>query len=810
MHLPADLRGFTPHQENKPYSMSEADLTLADRSSLLSDHPGEQLVKTGSPNFMCSVLPSHWRSNKTLPIPFKVVAIGEVRDGTKVCITAGNDENFCSELRNNTATMKNQVAKFNDLRFVGRSGRGKSFTLTIAVFTNPPQIALYQKAIKVTVDGPREPRKLHTDDRHIHHHRSIEVSSSLPDPLRERQLAHFADLDRIRQHHSSNGSPQDHHTQYQERNWHLREHPQHFRHGQSPDRVMDVQSTDLDGSGYSTPIGQRSWGYEPVAYSNEMRGISCSPHREEIFKGPAVEPDDFPRTSAPAPYDYVISNQSSMAIYKDQKGRPHLSPSLPEHVRNSALLPDRPEPPLDIPTDSAGQLGETVHHSHLGGLEAKHLGGVEASPEEKLSVYEPYPPARYSLDQSPPRLSFEQPLRHHLEPHPMLPSLTSGSDLRLSEPRLPEPLYSSERKVLMLASSPSNGKIVSDDDSHHLSLAKPELNRHSFSLMSVPVISSRGEVRHLSSDSRVSFYGCDGRVPSSARSSSDSHAINLSLSEHSHFKSDTQVKILDQGAHVFHPVPSQEPKPFPAGDRMTITTHSSSAGHSSLPVLTISSRTSPESLSTSFLTVSPSQLLHSSFYYPTFFPQNKSQLLLPAGDKTYEILGHPKNYEKNDERNYEKNYEKSFEIIDQSRSSTDGKYFKRRLSRGCYESLSRGCYESLSRGCYESLSRGCYEGSDYQDSRPCEEKMYSGQHSPKAQGTRIEKPIPISYTSRNMLDQRMSDMDLTGVALHSDASQYSGSSPTSPPTWKHETCPLPIPRRNHEEQTSQVSVWRPY
>lgn len=35
---------------------------------------------------------------------------------------------------------------------------GKSFTLSIAVYTNPPQLALYQKAIKVTVDGPREPR----------------------------------------------------------------------------------------------------------------------------------------------------------------------------------------------------------------------------------------------------------------------------------------------------------------------------------------------------------------------------------------------------------------------------------------------------------------------------------------------------------------------------------------------------------------------------------------------------------------------------------------------------------------------------
>lgn len=35
---------------------------------------------------------------------------------------------------------------------------GKSFTLTIVISTNPIQIATYTKAIKVTVDGPREPR----------------------------------------------------------------------------------------------------------------------------------------------------------------------------------------------------------------------------------------------------------------------------------------------------------------------------------------------------------------------------------------------------------------------------------------------------------------------------------------------------------------------------------------------------------------------------------------------------------------------------------------------------------------------------
>ncbi|XP_074803568.1 runt-related transcription factor 2 isoform X3 [Natator depressus] len=124
---------------------------------IIADHPAE-LVRTDSPNFLCSVLPSHWRCNKTLPVAFKVVALGEVPDGTVVTVMAGNDENYSAELRNASAVMKNQVARFNDLRFVGRSGRGKSFTLTITVLTNPPQVATYHRAIKVTVDGPREPR----------------------------------------------------------------------------------------------------------------------------------------------------------------------------------------------------------------------------------------------------------------------------------------------------------------------------------------------------------------------------------------------------------------------------------------------------------------------------------------------------------------------------------------------------------------------------------------------------------------------------------------------------------------------------
>ncbi|KAJ6662406.1 hypothetical protein lerEdw1_011819 [Lerista edwardsae] len=237
MRIPVDTstsRRFTPPSTTlSPGKMSDTlplvgqenssgalvgKLRSADRSmvDVLADHPGE-LVRTDSPNFLCSVLPTHWRCNKTLPIAFKairvtlpivsqetplevewfhwlqvellnvrtavqrepakftrkpfpgiirggfvlnerlsgcqsrpfgdvtsrpqkgsenllpevpggqeatrVVALGDVPDGTLVTVMAGNDENYSAELRNATAAMKNQVARFNDLRFVGRSGR---------------------------------------------------------------------------------------------------------------------------------------------------------------------------------------------------------------------------------------------------------------------------------------------------------------------------------------------------------------------------------------------------------------------------------------------------------------------------------------------------------------------------------------------------------------------------------------------------------------------------------------------------------------------------------------------------------------
>ncbi|GFT42308.1 runt-related transcription factor 1 [Nephila pilipes] len=182
MHLSAESGGNSRDAMADFFVPVERTLT-----EVLSEHPGE-LVKTGSPSVVCSALPAHWRSNKTLPVAFRVVSLGEILDGTIVTIRAGNDDNYCAELRNATAVMKNQVAKFNDLRFVGRSGRGKSFTLTITLSTSPPQVATYVKAIKVTVDGPREPRRQQYHLRAFASafgHRPPFLDPRLVDPLRE-------------------------------------------------------------------------------------------------------------------------------------------------------------------------------------------------------------------------------------------------------------------------------------------------------------------------------------------------------------------------------------------------------------------------------------------------------------------------------------------------------------------------------------------------------------------------------------------------------------------------------------------------
>ncbi|EFO84633.1 hypothetical protein GCK72_001002 [Caenorhabditis remanei] len=120
--------------------------------------PAKTLEKSSSPNILYTALPKHWRSNKSFQEPFYVVLLTPVPDNTEVSIWAGNDEKPCEEVRNEKAKVHRQVAKFNDLRFVGRSGRGRKFHLTIVIHSSPMMVATVKNVIKVTVDGPRDAR----------------------------------------------------------------------------------------------------------------------------------------------------------------------------------------------------------------------------------------------------------------------------------------------------------------------------------------------------------------------------------------------------------------------------------------------------------------------------------------------------------------------------------------------------------------------------------------------------------------------------------------------------------------------------
>ncbi|CAD5210789.1 unnamed protein product [Bursaphelenchus xylophilus] len=118
-----------------------------------------KFARTASPEVFCSALPNHWRSNKSLPHPFTVLILYPVPDGTKVTVSAGNEENCSPDIKNNIAEVTQQMARFTDLRFVGKSGRGKNFNLSLTIHTSPlKQVVMVNNIIKVTVDGPRDSR----------------------------------------------------------------------------------------------------------------------------------------------------------------------------------------------------------------------------------------------------------------------------------------------------------------------------------------------------------------------------------------------------------------------------------------------------------------------------------------------------------------------------------------------------------------------------------------------------------------------------------------------------------------------------
>ncbi len=52
--------------------MGDSEVLMSDK--VVQELMGEQgdLIQTGSPAILCTPLPTHWRSNKSLPVAFKV------------------------------------------------------------------------------------------------------------------------------------------------------------------------------------------------------------------------------------------------------------------------------------------------------------------------------------------------------------------------------------------------------------------------------------------------------------------------------------------------------------------------------------------------------------------------------------------------------------------------------------------------------------------------------------------------------------------------------------------------------------------
>ncbi|KAI1716795.1 runt domain-containing protein [Ditylenchus destructor] len=142
--------------------MCEMERALDALEQSLSALPTDwEFQPTGSPNVFCTTLPKHWRSNKSLPVQFAILVLHPVADGTKVSVAAGNEENCTADVKNNVAEFSAQMARFSDLRFVGKSGRGKNFNLTITINAGTcTEVVIMNNVIKVTVDGPRDSRNL--------------------------------------------------------------------------------------------------------------------------------------------------------------------------------------------------------------------------------------------------------------------------------------------------------------------------------------------------------------------------------------------------------------------------------------------------------------------------------------------------------------------------------------------------------------------------------------------------------------------------------------------------------------------------
>lgn len=86
------------------------------------------IQSTENKNIDVDQLPEFSRANKYIGEYNVFIRNNEVPDGTQCVIFAHSVKTGPGELKNNVSIVKNGVAKFDDLRFVGKSGRG-SFTV---------------------------------------------------------------------------------------------------------------------------------------------------------------------------------------------------------------------------------------------------------------------------------------------------------------------------------------------------------------------------------------------------------------------------------------------------------------------------------------------------------------------------------------------------------------------------------------------------------------------------------------------------------------------------------------------------------
>jgi hypothetical protein len=81
----------------------------------------------------CTNLPEFIRAKKRLPHVFCVFFDKklELKEGIEVKLEATSPKNSNGELRNNVSYVHNNQARFEDLRFLGKSGRGSLFLACI-------------------------------------------------------------------------------------------------------------------------------------------------------------------------------------------------------------------------------------------------------------------------------------------------------------------------------------------------------------------------------------------------------------------------------------------------------------------------------------------------------------------------------------------------------------------------------------------------------------------------------------------------------------------------------------------------------